>query len=334
MNRRLSVSSLYFALRALRAEPSPTPETPEELLGNAVHGARAALVAAWVTRLAMEVLPFARPFLVGLIVDALSGRPSPVSGQVLLWGLLGLAALRGLVTLSYGLASARVGLATVGAARTAMTQAWLCRGLGGISIGDALTRAGRDADRLRGFTDRVFVRGFTGWVRGLVPGTVLLVSNPGLALLALGVLPVHALVLRRLEKGLGAAAHDASCAHAALYESLEVFFRKPRSETAHRFATQRSEDLEAAELRSAQLETSIRSWALFCTGAGVTAVWAVGFGEVSSGDMSLGELVSFTGYVSLAYRPLRQLAAVSKSYRSGAASLERVAEVLKNASRP
>lgn len=268
----------------------------------------------------------AKPWLVGVLVDRLTS-PGPLIHPWALMGLFLLAAGRALSLFAYGEASARLGLRTVSTVRRELVTHWLRSGRGGVSMGDALTRMGRDVGRLRSFTDRIYIRSVTGSIRALLPALVLIGLDPALSALALLFLPLQRWAVSRLERRIEDASRRASEAHAKLYEKVEAFLHHP-TEAAATDVTEQSQRLEEEELRSARMQAAIKGAAAFGTGLGIACVWAAGSRQVATGTMTLGELVSFTGYVTLAYRPVRQLANVSKTYSAGSASLARVAETL------
>lgn len=321
------MSSARLALRTLALPGRQTVTSSEGLLSQVAHGHRALIASTLLARVATETLPFLKPWLVGRIIDALAAPSAHLPGP-LIGGLFLLAVATGGATYLYGRSTARLGLSTAAAVRIELAQAWTARGLGGLSRGDALTRFSRDVDRLRAFTDRVYVRSLTGWTRACLPVAMLLAIEPTLALIALSVLPLQRVALARLERRMETAAHAASDAHARLFEVLNEALDGPPRIRGKAELLARAEALEVAELRSARLQAAIRGLVLLGTGVGLSLVWGFGAHLVRTGGLSLGGLVSFAGYVALAYRPFRQLAAASKTYRTGLASLDRIADAV------
>lgn len=330
--RRRPVAAARLVLRTFVPGLGGPRTTAEALLGRVTRAQGWLLATTLVLRLTSETLPLAKPWLVGALVDQLS-NPEALTASGPLLGLFLLASMQSVATLGYGVASARLGLRTVRAVRQELTGTWLHHGRGGLSVGDALTRTGRDVGRLRAFTDRVFVRSLTGTIRGVLPALVLLALDPFLAGAALCLLPIQRFGVVRLEARIESASRRASEAHAALFEGLERFFRDESCSSIADELAKQSGDLEKEELGAARFQAAIRAWVVLGTGIGIAVVWTLGSRRVDSGAMSLGELVSFAGYVALAYRPFRQLAGVSKTFSAGTASLERVAEALDRARR-
>lgn len=301
-----------------------------------IAGERRRLVAfTFFTRLADESLPLAKPLLVGAIVDTLSrGAPGEGSFRVLLGGLVMFAIGRALTALAYGLASARLGRGSAARLRAALVDTWLDRGLGALDLGDAVTRSGRDIDRMRSFVDRVYVRGPTGAVRAVGPILFLVAIDPMLAMLALSVLPVQHVFLLRLESRMQVAARRSSEASASFVGALTHALQRrgDRDEARDGRLRAQVQEIERAELAVAHLQAGVRGIVVLGSGIGLALVWIFASAEVARGDMSVGELISFTGFTELVYRPFRQLASVSKTYRTGLASLERVADAIRDRS--
>ena len=301
------------------------------------------LLAATVgARLLAELSPMARPALVGWLVDlcaASDGRVAPA----FVWGVLGIGAaglLQAGSTQAYAECSARLGLATVQHLRMQLVSRWLAPGALPLSLGDILTRSSRDVDRLRSFVDRLYVRSVTLVARGVVPIIALFCLETRLAVVALAVLPIQQATLAIVGRRMQTASRSTSEAHAELLDGLERALRAAESPrgiegaatemTAHDLG-ERGAAVEAAELRTARLLAAIRALVLAGTATGLAATWWVGIAMLENGELTLGGLVSFTGYATLAYRPFRQLANAAKVYRSGLASLERIESVLDDA---
>jgi len=63
-------------------------------------------------------------------------------------------------------------------------------------------------------------------------------------------------------------------------------------------------------------------------GIGYVVVWLIGGREVFAGQLKVGELVMFSGYVAQFYAPVQSLATTANLYSNTAASAERIYEVL------
>ncbi len=92
--------------------------------------------------------------------------------------------------------------------------------------------------------------------------------------------------------------------------------------------SEQAEELEFAELQSNKYSALIRAsvWTLTYTGFALT--WWLGGQMVLDGDMTIGTLIVFTGFVAFLYAPFRQFSNVVKVYQKGIVGLERIQEIL------
>jgi ABC-type multidrug transport system fused ATPase/permease subunit len=92
---------------------------------------------------------------------------------------------------------------------------------------------------------------------------------------------------------------------------------------------ERSADaLETDELEASRYSAAISGTVFLTTSLGIALTWWQGGQRVLSGDMTLGALVVFTGFVAFAYQPFRQFTTMLTTYRRGLVSLERIEELL------
>ena len=276
------------------------------------------------------------PLIVGHLVDTLtSGTPTHGALIASALALLGIGTVRAIAVGAYSEASARLGLAVVTDARTAVFAHLRSTADRGLSAGDLISRTVRDPERLYGFIDRVFVRSVTTICRAVFPMVMLFVLNPVLTLWALAPIPIQQLGLRRLQRKLHRATRSAADANAALTEEVHKRLTSPTSANNDDALDDCAYSLETKELRSKRLVAALRAWVWICTSAGIALLWYHGSLMVNAGTLSIGTLVSFAGYAAFVYRPFRQFTQVVKSYQAGRASLERIAELIdKPAAKP
>jgi ATP-binding cassette subfamily B protein len=96
---------------------------------------------------------------------------------------------------------------------------------------------------------------------------------------------------------------------------------------AQRFETESSASLEEG-IRTARLEAAATRGVEITRALGVAAILLFGSLEVLAGRMTLGTVVVFTSYLSHLYRPIRDLAKLSKSFAKASVSSERISEIL------
>ena len=279
------------------------------------------------------------PMVVGGLVDALTQSPQTAANTALAAAaaLLGLGLLRALAVGGYCEASARLGLGVIADIRSSVFDQLRSPQARALSTGDLITRALRDPDRLRGFVDRVFVRSTTTFARGLFPTVMLFVLHPMLALWALAPIPLQQVLLYFLQLRLRTASRAAARMHAEMAERVQAYVSASKT-AADRTAAAPGPDaqqlaeaavrVEQSELVTQRLVASIRGVVWLCTSAGIALLWYRGSIDVGSGQMTIGTLVSFAAYAGFVYRPFRQFTQVVKTYQTGVASLERIAELL------
>ncbi len=317
-------------LRSLRPHlpTTPGPSHPLRWAWRLVRRHRRLLAVTVVLRVTWELVPMLSPLVVGYIIDALTaGSPARSEMTFACLLLLAFGAVRGIAVGAYSEASARLGLAVVTDARSAVFAHLRSKPDHHLSVGDLMTRAVRDPGRLNGFIDRVFVRSVTVVSRAAFPAAMLFILNPTLALWVLAPIPVQQLVLGRLQRHLQRATRAAADAHAALTDEVhrQLSSTPAPADDALEAAAR---ELERRELASKRLVAGLRAWVWLCMSAGIALLWFHGTRMVDEATLTVGGLVGFAGYVGFIYRPFRQLTQVVKSYESGRASLERIVEII------
>ncbi len=90
----------------------------------------------------------------------------------------------------------------------------------------------------------------------------------------------------------------------------------------------KSKDFLQAGLASQSLQAMFYPSVAFAFGIGQAIVWIFGGREVIRGELQVGELVMFSGFVAQFYAPVQVLSQMSNMFASTAASGERVYEIL------
>jgi ABC-type multidrug transport system fused ATPase/permease subunit len=204
-----------------------------------------------------------------------------------------------------------------------------------LSSGELLSRLTTDVGRV---LDAIVALAET-----LVPDLIMLVAvlvilvvfDPGLALVGLAVLPVLALLAIRQRRLVRAAQQDARAESGRLAAATTDLMRNVRAvqafgrtDRAARAFGVRNTALLRSELRA--VDTSAR-WTpladtVLAVGAGL--VLLVGGREVLAGRLSTGELLVVVAYLRDLYSPVRALTRLSSTLAKAGASAARVAEVL------
>ncbi len=201
--------------------------------------------------------------------------------------------------------------------------------------GELLDRALTDTANLRRFLERTFIQSLINGVRIAYPVAMLLAVDVRLTLLAMSVIPPQLLVVRYLQHCLQSATRRSRQCHAGLTTLVEE--RVEHAETiqalhAERAAMQslnrRVDQVELEELAASRFSAAISGTVFFMTSLGLGLTWWMGALRVAAGEMTLGQLVVFTGFVAFTYQPFRQYTTMLSTYRRGLVSLERIGELL------
>lgn len=292
----------------------------------------------YVTLLAVTGLTLTIPQLIRRAVDqGIRGQDQRALGLAVL-AIVGLALLRGLLNFAQGRATE---VASQGVAYDLRNA--LYRKLSALSfsyhdraqVGQLLSRAVQDVDRIRFVTGRAFLRLAEGLVLLVGTAVVLVAMNPPLALLALGAMPLlayRAMVISRRLRPLSLAVQQQL---AVLTTRLEQNLRGARIVKAFsqeeaeivRFERENSRwfQLSAAAARLQALNTPLLD--LIANLGTVFIIWYGGT-LVVRGSLTLGELVAFSTYLGQLYIPVRRLGLILPAVAMAAAAGERVFEIL------
>ena len=325
--------AVWPSSRRLGVQPS------NQLVTQAVRGHVGLLMAAVGLRIAWELSPMLVPAVVGWLVDGLASGGFTHSD---VWraaaAIGGLGVLQGLSAWGYTEVSARLSLRVITRIRGAVFRRVLAAESLQLSQGDLLSRALRDTERLRGFVDRVFIRSLTTLARAVFPMIMLFTISWALALWALALLPMQQILSYVIQKKMQRASRAAADAHAELTDALQSRLAGAQTlqvldavDRTVEALERRAHLLEEKELANSRLLAAMRALAWTCTALGLALVWMHGGQMVLGGTLTLGALVSFTGYTAFIFRPLRQMTNVLKTYRTGLASVERIVEIFEPA---
>ena len=297
------------------------------------------------------MLDLARPWPLKLAVDHAIGH-QPLGGPLAPLGRLGsggLAAVAAAAMLVLVGIGSLVGYLTtwLGSASTERVGAGLREAVFARMLDLALPfhdrhRAGDLVTRLTGDVTRV-EDALVAWFTTLLPEAVtlagmivvMLAVDVPLALTAMLAAPPLALMvaMRRARiRSTQRAARDANASLAANATDLlrnvrvvQAFGREP--EARRRFGENSAASVRTA-LTAMDLEARFAPVADLVLAAGSGAVLWIGVGAVTSGRITLGTLLVVLSYLSGLYGPIRSLARLARTLARGAASRERIMEVL------
>jgi len=301
-------------------------------------------------RILHELAPMQVPILTGIVIDGLTNENISMYGlkwspenppavlQVVVIGLLVVALLRGFSAYAWTYSSAKLSRNFVTELRKKLIEKITFLSLDvhhQYGSGDLLDRILRDTGTTRAFMERVFVQTFTSFLRMGYPILMLLLIDPMLTVIALSVIPPQQLISRYLEKKLHVATQKSrksdSDLMSAVKENLDGI------ETIQTLNNEiksidrldgKTDHLEVDQLHANRVTALLRGTVWLLTGIGFALTWWRGGLMVIAGEMTIGTLVVFTGFVKYAYRPFRLFTGIVKAYRRGLVSLERINDVL------
>jgi len=330
--------------------PAPRPARSRSLR-RFLHPYRGSLSLASGLILVETLIDLARPWPLKLAVDnAIGGQP--LGGGLAVLNQLGPGGLAA-VAVAAGIGLVGVG-ALVGYLITYLTSATaervgadLREAVFGRMLGLGLPfhdrhRSGDLVTRLTGDVARV-EDSMVAWFTVLVPEVltlagmvvVVLAVDLTLGLAALAVVPPLALVVAMRRRRIRAAQRMSRDADAALASEATEVLRNvrvvqafTREDEAGGHFSGRSRRAVRAALGAMDLEARWSPVADLLLAAGGGLVLWLGVAAVTGGRMSLGTLLVVLAYLSSLYGPIRALARLARTLARGAASRERVLEVL------
>jgi len=297
-----------------------------------------------------ELAPMQVPIFTGIIIDGMTNEKVSMYGlnwfpesplvvlQIAAIGLLVVAFLRGLSAYAWTYSSAKLSRNFVTELRKKLIEKITFLSLDvhhQYGSGDLLDRTLRDTATTRAFMERVFVQTFTSFLRTGYPILMLVLIDPILTVIALSVIPPQQLISRYLEKKLHVATQksretdsDLMSAVKENLDGIEIIQTLNSEITSIDRLGGKTDRLEVDQLHANRVTALLRGTVWLLTGIGFAFTWWRGGLLVIDGEMTIGTLVVFTGFVKYAYRPFRLFTGIVKAYRRGLVSLERIYDVL------
>ena len=201
--------------------------------------------------------------------------------------------------------------------------------------GQLMSRATSDVEQIRFFVSQGLINGALMLFTFVAVLGVLLLTNWQLALLSLATMPVlfviAVLFARQLRPMFSLVQQETAQLSTVLQEDLSGMrvvraFAQEEQENAKFLRS--SDRLAVATSRTMELFAMRNPLLQFIAGIGTTAVVWYGGLQVIGGDMSLGTLVAFSGYLMLLQRPIRMLGMTINTYARAVAAGERIFEIL------
>ncbi|MGC9453382.1 MAG: ABC transporter ATP-binding protein [Phycisphaerae bacterium] len=169
---------------------------------------------------------------------------------------------------------------------------------------------------------------------GIIALIVLLSISWELTLIVLGVMPLYAILYRKLNPRLRQASYDVQEQRSVMSGSaverlngiaLIQSFAQEKSEQRH--FRDHAGELRGRSIRRGRLHQSISSLSNLLVAFGSAGVWVVGGYLAVRGRLTSGEIIQFTATAALLYLPIRRFSEINNVYQMSIAAIERVFEV-------
>ncbi|WP_103341256.1 ABC transporter ATP-binding protein [Amycolatopsis sp. CA-126428] len=202
--------------------------------------------------------------------------------------------------------------------------------------GKIMTRMTTDVDALSTFLQTGLATAVVSALTLAGITAALLVTDAGLALYALAMVPVLAVATvifrRSASKAYNEARERVSVVNADMQENVsglrvaQAYTREDRS--AEAFAS-RSDDYRRSRLRAQRYVATYFPLVALMSDLATTTVLVAGAGRVSAGTLSAGVLLAFLLYLQQFFSPIQQLSAVFDGYQQASVGLNRIGDLLR-----
>jgi ATP-binding cassette subfamily B protein len=202
--------------------------------------------------------------------------------------------------------------------------------------GRIMTRMTTDVDALSTFLQTGLVSALASLLTVVTITVALVVTDFGLATVALAVLPVLVIatvIFQRLSTvAYSEAREQVSAVNADMQENVsglriaQAFTREEHS--AREFAA-RSDTYRRTRLRAQRYVATYFPFVALLAGVAQAAVLAVGATRVADGTLTPGTLLAFMLYLNLFFAPVQQLSGVFDGYQQARVGLRRIADLLR-----
>jgi ABC-type multidrug transport system fused ATPase/permease subunit len=205
--------------------------------------------------------------------------------------------------------------------------------------GNFLNHIIADTNNVRPFVETTIIKTATNIVRISYPLIILFIINPFLALVAFSILPPLLITIRimqsKLSDTLKRQRKDRSQLTTLLKETLDNI-DTIQSSGAEKWSiekiTRRIGKIETAQIRSQNLYGFMIGMACGLTSLGIAAIWWFGAHQVLANNITLGQLVMFSGFLLFAYEPVRYFTRNIKDHRRSLIALKHIQKFLNLAS--
>lgn len=304
------------------------------------------------------LIPMQVPVITGILIDGLTinDKDKPIlfygvikigetPHEIILFGFISLI----IVAISYGIASfLRISLRSIVSRNFVFElQRKLIQKLEFLSLdihkkygsGDLLNHIIVDTNNLRPFVEVTIIKSITNIFRISYPLIMLYIIDPFLALVAYSILPIHFFIIRKIEsrisKILKQQRNDKSRLTTLLKENLdgiETIQTSNAEEYSIEKITNQIDKIEDSQIKSQRDYGLMMGFAWGLTAIGIAITWWLGGLKVLDGDITLGQLVMFSGFIVFAYEPVRYFTRDIKNHRRGIIALTHIRQILETQS--
>jgi ABC-type multidrug transport system fused ATPase/permease subunit len=303
------------------------------------------------------LIPMQVPVITGTLIDGLTinDKDKPIlfygvkigetPAEIILFGFISLT----IVAITYGIASfLRISLRSIVSRNFVFElQRALIRKLEFLSLdihkkygsGDLLNHTIVDTNNVRPFVEVTIIKSITNIFRISYPLIMLFFIDPFLALVAYSILPIHFFIIRNIQSRitniLKQQRNDKSRLTTLLKENLdgiETIQTSNAEEYSIEKITSQIDKIEDSQIKSQRDYGLMMGFAWGLTAIGIAITWWLGGLKVLDGDITLGQLVIFSGFLVFAYEPVRYFTRDIKEHRRGIIALNHIRQILETQS--
>lgn len=206
-------------------------------------------------------------------------------------------------------------------------------------VGELLNRSLNDVANTRSFVEDTIIKLVTNVIKISYPLIFLFLMNPYLTIISCSILPIQFLLTKKIDSKI----HGILRKNRRKRDKLMTYLKESFDgiETIHTFnaqdytikkITKQVEKIEDSQIKSQKYYGFMTGSVWTLTSIGLALTWWQGGLLVLSGDMSVGDLVVFTGLVVFAYSPFRRFVEVMKYHRKSLLAVSNIKEILEASS--
>ncbi|MEJ7642347.1 MAG: ABC transporter ATP-binding protein, partial [Candidatus Nitrosocosmicus sp.] len=316
---------------------------------------RVKLTFAILWSIVFVLIPMQIPVITGTLVDGFISQNythsfygfniGKTTDDVLVFGIVSLS----FVSLLYGVSAyMRISLASVVSRNFVFElQRALVQKLEFLSLdihrkygsGDLLNHIIVDTQNVRPFVETTIIKTITNIVRISFPLVVLVIIDPFLAMVAYSIIPVQYLSIRKIQSKishiLAQQRNEKSRLTTVLKENLdniETIQSSGAEKNQIGKITGDIEQIESSQIKTQRQYGMMMGSAYGLTGLGIALTWWFGGQKVLNDDITLGQLVTFTGFLLFAYEPIRYFTRNVKDHHRSVIALKHIRSVLESSS--